>query len=168
MENTAQTPNPQQPDAHDAALSTDDVVNATPGNSLRTQLVRFVSVGVFTAILDFGLTLILTHLGLHRSAAKAIGWVFGTIAAYLANARWTFGAQVSGRTATAVGLLYASTFAVQNFLYWATNAPLIAPKKVRRSWFLKVRLPRVLSALTPSAYVLPLGKEQTQKVSLSE
>ncbi len=126
MENTAQTPNPQQPDAHDAALSTDDVVNATPGNSLRTQLVRFVSVGVFTAILDFGLTLILTHLGLHRSAAKAIGWVFGTIAAYLANARWTFGAQVSGRTATAVGLLYISTFAVQNFLYWATNAPLIA------------------------------------------
>ena len=126
MENTAQTPNTQQPDAHDAALSTDDVVNATPGNSLRTQLVRFVSVGVFTAILDFGLTLILTHLGLHRSAAKAIGWVFGTIAAYLANARWTFGAQVSGRTATAVGLLYASTFAVQNFLYWATNAPLIA------------------------------------------
>ena len=126
MENTAQTPNPQQPDAHDAALSTDDVVNATTGNSLRTQLVRFVSVGVFTAILDFGLTLILTHLGLHRSAAKAIGWVFGTIAAYLANARWTFGAQVSGRTATAVGLLYISTFAVQNFLYWATNAPLIA------------------------------------------
>lgn len=126
MENTAQTPNPQQPDAHDAALSTDDVVNATLDNSLRTQLVRFVSVGVFTAILDFGLTLILTHLGLHRSAAKAIGWVFGTIAAYLANARWTFGAQVSGRTATAVGLLYASTFAAQNFLYWATNAPLIA------------------------------------------
>ena len=126
MENTAQTPNPQQPDAHDAALSTDDVVNATLDNSLRTQLVRFVSVGVFTTILDFGLTLILTHLGLHRSAAKAIGWVFGTIAAYLANARWTFGAQVSGRTATAVGLLYASTFAVQNFLYWATNAPLIA------------------------------------------
>ncbi len=126
MENTAQTPNPQQPDAHDAALSTDDVVNATLDNSLRTQLVRFVSVGVFTAILDFGLTLILTHLGLHRSAAKAIGWIFGTIAAYLANARWTFGAQVSGRTATAVGLLYASTFAVQNFLYWATNAPLIA------------------------------------------
>lgn len=125
MENTAQTPNPQPPDAHDAALSTDNVVNATPDSSLRTQLVRFVSVGVFTAILDFGLTLILTHLGLHRSAAKAIGWVFGTIAAYLANARWTFGAQVSGRTATAVGLLYASTFAVQNFLYWATNAPLI-------------------------------------------
>ena len=126
MENTAQTPHPQQPDAHDSTLSTDDVVNATPNNSLRTQLVRFVSVGVFTAILDFGLTLILTHLGLHRSAAKAIGWVFGTIAAYLANARWTFGAQVSGRTATAVGLLSASPFAVQNFLYWATNAPLIA------------------------------------------
>lgn len=95
-------------------------------NSLKTQLVRFVSVGVFTAAIDFGLTLALTAFGLHRSAAKAIGWVFGTIAAYLINARWTFGSQVSGKTAFAVGMLYASTFAVQNFLYWVTNAPLMA------------------------------------------
>lgn len=95
-------------------------------NSLKTQLGRFVAVGVFTAAIDFGLTLLLTHLGLHRSAAKAIGWVFGTIAAYLINARWTFGSAVSGKTAVAVGALYVSTFAVQNVLYWVTNAPLIA------------------------------------------
>lgn len=95
-------------------------------SSLQTQLFRFVSVGVFTAAIDYGLTLLLTSLGLHRSAAKAIGWVFGTIAAYIANARWTFGAQVSGRTAGAVAALYASTFAVQNFLYWVLNAPLIS------------------------------------------
>ena len=49
--------------------------------SLATQLFRFVFVGVFTAAIDYGLTLLLTHFGLHRSAAKAIGWVFGTIAA---------------------------------------------------------------------------------------
>ena len=97
-----------------------------PTSSMKTQLVRFVSVGVFTAAIDYGLTLFLTYLGLHRSLAKAIGWVFGTIAAYIANARWTFGAQVSGRTAGAVGLLYLSTFAVQNFLYWVLNAPLIS------------------------------------------
>ena len=94
--------------------------------SLATQLFRFVFVGVFTAAIDYGLTLLLTHFGLHRSAAKAIGWVFGTIAAYVANARWTFGAQVSGRTAGAVAALYASTFAVQNFLYWVLNEPLIS------------------------------------------
>lgn len=97
-----------------------------PSNSLKQQLVRFIAVGVFAAVIDYGLTLLLTHLGLHRSGAKAIGWVFGTIAAYLANARWTFGTKVSGRTAATVGVLYVSTFAVQNFLYWVLNEPLIS------------------------------------------
>ena len=65
--------------------SADDAVEVKPSStSLHTQLVRFISVGVFTAAIDYGLTLLLTYLGLHRSAAKAIGWVFGTIAAYLA------------------------------------------------------------------------------------
>ncbi|APT91673.1 membrane protein [Corynebacterium phocae] len=95
-------------------------------NTLKTQLTRFIGVGVLAAVIDFGLTLALTHLGLHRSGAKAVGWVFGTIAAYLANARWTFNAKVTGKTAAAVALLYISTFAVQNFLYWVTNAPLIS------------------------------------------
>ena len=93
-------------------------------NSLKTQLSRFVLVGIFTAILDYSVTMLLTYFGLHRSAAKAIGWVFGTIAAYLVNARWTFGAKVSGKTAISVALLYASTFAVQNILYWLLDSPL--------------------------------------------
>ena len=33
---------------------------------------------------------------------------------------------MSGRTAATVGILYASTFAVQNFLYWVLNEPLMA------------------------------------------
>lgn len=105
---------------------TEDVEVQPASTTLKTQLFRFISVGVCTAALDYGLTIILTALGLHRSAAKAIGWVAGTIAAYIANARWTFGAQVSGRTAGAVALLYGSTFAVQNFLYWVLNAPLLS------------------------------------------
>ncbi|MDN6460214.1 MAG: GtrA family protein, partial [Corynebacterium flavescens] len=44
----------------------------------------------------------------------------------IANARWTCGAQVSGRTAGAVAALYGSTFVVQNFLYWVLNAPLLS------------------------------------------
>ena len=95
-------------------------------NSLKTQLTRFVLVGIFTAILDYSVTMLLTYFGLHRSAAKAIGWVFGTVAAYLVNARWTFGAKISGKTAISVALLYASTFAVQNVLYWLLNSPLQA------------------------------------------
>lgn len=95
-------------------------------SSLKTQMSRFIAVGVFTAALDYSITMLLTYFGLHRSAAKAVGWVFGTIAAYLANARWTFGAKVDGRTAVTVGILYATTFFVQNVLYWLLNNPLIA------------------------------------------
>lgn len=94
--------------------------------SLKQQLGRFIAVGVFTAALDYGLTMVLIALGLHRSAAKAIDWVFGTIAAYMANARWTFGAQVTGRTAATVAVLYGGTFAVQNLLFWLLNSPLMA------------------------------------------
>lgn len=95
-------------------------------HSLKHQLSRFVAVGVFTAIIDYSLTMLLHTYGVHRQMAKAIGWVFGTIAAYLLNSRFTFGADISAKKATAVFILYASTFAVQNFLWWATKAPLEA------------------------------------------
>lgn len=114
--------NPKQP-AHQLPGSD---VTVAPGASLSTQLFRFIAVGVGSAVIDFGLTLILHHLGLQRSLAKAIGWVFGTITAYFLNARWTFGADVAGKTAGAVTLLYLATFAVQNFLFWVLESPLIA------------------------------------------
>lgn len=94
--------------------------------SLKSQLSRFVAVGVFTAMIDYSLTMILDTAGVHRQMAKAVGWVFGTIAAYLLNSRFTFGAGISAKKATAVFILYSSTFAVQNFLWWATEAPLQA------------------------------------------
>ena len=48
--------------------SADDAVEVKPSStSLHTQLVRFISVGVFTAAIDYGLTLLLTYLGLHLS-----------------------------------------------------------------------------------------------------
>lgn len=95
-------------------------------NSLWTQLSSFIGVGVFTAIIDASITFTLTYLGLHRNVAKAIGWVFGTGAAYLLNSRFTFKTKVSTGKAIAVFLLYASTFAIQNLLYWVTNAPLLS------------------------------------------
>ena len=94
--------------------------------SMWDQLTRFVIVGVFTAFIDFTLTMLLNYWGMHRQAAKAVGWVFGTIAAYLLNARYTFQAEWSAKTATAVGILYGSTFLVQHVLWWATKAPLEA------------------------------------------
>ena len=48
--------------------SADDAVEVKPSStSLHTQLVRFISVGVGAAAIDYGLTLLLTYLGLHLS-----------------------------------------------------------------------------------------------------
>ena len=93
-------------------------------NSLKTQLSRFVAVGVLSAIVDFGLTLILTALGLQRSASKAVGWCAGTLTAYILNSKWTFNSKTSAKSTVAVAALYLSTFAVQNFLYWVLESPL--------------------------------------------
>lgn len=98
----------------------------TANDSLKKQLSRFVAVGVITAAIDYSLTMILDALGLHRQLAKVVGWIFGTIAAYLLNSRYTFNAAISGRKALAVFILYASTFAIQNFLWWVTDQPLQA------------------------------------------
>lgn len=98
----------------------------TADNSFWRQLSRFVGVGIFTAIIDYSLTMILHYFGLNRQLSKVVGWIFGTAAAYLLNSRFTFGAKVSARKALAVFLLYASTFVIQNLLWWLTQEPLLA------------------------------------------
>ena len=95
--------------------------------SLKTQLGRFIAVGVVSAIIDLGLTLILDYLlGVPRAWAKALGWVAGTITAYLLNSKWTFNSTTSAKSTIAVAVLYLSTFAVQNVLYWALETLLAA------------------------------------------
>lgn len=87
---------------------------------------RFIAVGVVSAIVDFGLTLTLNALGLQRSVAKAIGWCAGTLTAYVLNSKWTFNSKTSAKSTAAVAALYLSTFAVQNFIYWVLESPLDA------------------------------------------
>jgi putative flippase GtrA len=103
-----------------------EVAEPSPDSSLKTQLTRFIAVGVISAVVDLGLTLILQAVGLNRTFAKAIGWCCGTLTAYILNAKYTFGAKVTGRTGAAVAVLYLSTFAVQVFLYWVLDGPLQA------------------------------------------
>ncbi len=82
--------------------------------SLRTQLLRFVLTGGFSAVVDFGLYLLLyREAGLQVDLAKAIGFVAGTLTAYLINRRWTFGATPSRSRFMKVMVLYTLTFVVQ-------------------------------------------------------
>jgi len=95
-------------------LPVDDRTSALP---LRTQLVRFVLTGGLSALVDFGLLVLLMHLGLGHTAAKALSFVAGTTTAYLINRRWTFRAEPSRRRFAAVVVLYALTFALQVGLF---------------------------------------------------
>lgn len=82
--------------------------------SLYTQAWRFVVTGGLSAVVDFGLYAALHYrLGWEFDQAKMLGWVAGTVTAYLINRRWTFQAAPSTRRFIAVIVLYALTFAVQ-------------------------------------------------------
>ena len=93
---------------------------------LREQLTRFVLTGGLSAIVDFGLLVLLMHFGLGHTPAKSISFVAGTTTAYLINRRWTFRAAPSKRRFAAVVGLYAITFALQvglfSLLYSAMQA----------------------------------------------
>jgi putative flippase GtrA len=80
---------------------------------LRDQLVRFVLTGGLSAVVDFGLLVILMGVGLSHTPAKSISFVAGTTTAYLINRRWTFRAEPSKRRFLAVVVLYALTFVLQ-------------------------------------------------------
>lgn len=84
---------------------------------LGTQLLRFVVTGGLSAIVDYGLLLALSALGLDPRVAKALSFIAGTTTAYLINRRWTFQAEPSKRRFAAVVVLYGVTFAVQVGLF---------------------------------------------------
>jgi putative flippase GtrA len=95
-------------------LPVDERESALP---LPAQLTRFIITGGFSAIVDFGILVILMALGLGHTPAKAISFVAGTTTAYLINRRWTFRAAPSTRRFIAVVVLYAVTFALQVGLF---------------------------------------------------
>ncbi|MGE2691729.1 GtrA family protein [Mycolicibacterium pulveris] len=84
-----------------------------PNLTLGTQVWRFVVTGGFSAIVDFGLYVVLLAVGLHVNVAKTIGFIAGTTTAYLINRRWTFQAPPSTARFLAVCALYATTYAAQ-------------------------------------------------------
>jgi putative flippase GtrA len=86
----------------------------SPNLSLTTQAVRFLLTGGLSAIVDFGLYVLLYRVvGMQPDLAKTIGWAAGTTTAYLLNRRWTFQAPPSRARLAAVWALYITTFVIQ-------------------------------------------------------
>ena len=94
-------------------------------SSLKQQLIPFLVIGIGCAVIDFGITNTLDQaLDVQRDLAKAVGWVFGTISAYVLNSKFAFNAKIDAKKASAVFVLYATTFAVQMLLWRVTDEPL--------------------------------------------
>ena len=82
------------------------------------QLLRFVVVGGFSAIVDLGVYTLALHLGAPTYVARAISFVCGTATAYALNRRWAFKVEGGARRATGFAILYGTTF----FLILGANA----------------------------------------------
>jgi putative flippase GtrA len=107
-------------------------------------MVRFILTGSLSAVVDFGVLVLLMHLGLQHNVAKAISFVCGTTTAYAINRRWTFRAGPSTRRFVGVLVLYGCTFFVQVGLF-ALLFPLL------QSWGLP------LLAVQVTAFVIAQG-----------
>ncbi|RZQ62037.1 GtrA family protein [Amycolatopsis suaedae] len=95
---------------------------ASPG--LLGQLLRFVLIGGFCALVDLGSYWLLLQTGLWVHFAKALAFIAGTTTAYFLNRRFTFAAGNNGTASQAGGfaLLYTVTF----FVNVGTNALALA------------------------------------------
>ncbi|AKK10120.1 GtrA family protein [Corynebacterium uterequi] len=95
------------------------MVDSRRTSSLRVQAARFTIAGVGSAFVD-GLVTWLLQVGfavVDGVAARTVGWLAGTLMAYVINRRWTFGADSSKRRFSATMVVYALTYVVNISLY---------------------------------------------------
>ena len=73
---------------------------------MKQQVLPFLIIGIGCAVIDFGITNTLDQaLDVQRDLAKAVGWVFGTISAYVLNSKFAFNAKIDAKKASAVFIL---------------------------------------------------------------
>lgn len=89
--------------------------NLHKSDALHAQAARFGATGIISAVVDVALTWLLqVGLGLMGQAgARSVGFVAGTLVAYLLNRKFTFRAKFSVRRFIAVAALY--------FVSWLAN-----------------------------------------------
>jgi putative flippase GtrA len=94
-----------------------------PRIGLVSQLARFVLIGGFCAVVDFGVYQLLLSFDLWVHAAKAVSFIAGTTTAFFLNRRFTFAAGRTGGAGQLGGfaVLYTVTF----FVNVGTNALLL-------------------------------------------
>jgi putative flippase GtrA len=87
-------------------------IDRVPGNDLWGQAVRFIVVGLFSAVVDLSVYTLALHLGVYVHLARAMSFVCGTSTAYALNRRWAFRVEGGARRALGFTLLYGTTFFV--------------------------------------------------------
>lgn len=93
--------------------TSETILKGTDELSLRTQAVRFLISGVASAVVDLSITALAQYaFGQGLAVARTLGFIFGTLSAYMINRRWTFRAQPSLRRFLAVCLLYSVTYVI--------------------------------------------------------
>ena len=91
-------------------------------SSLQTQAGKFIISGAISAVVDLGLTWVLQiFFGAGPVLARSVGFIFGTITAYLINVRWTFKTKSSPKQVLAVAALYLITYATQVGIFTVLN-----------------------------------------------
>lgn len=100
------------------ASSLMSVSELSESQTLSAQSIKFLITGGISAVIDLGLTW-LFQIALDLLApteARTVGFVAGTLAAYILNRRWTFRAAPSKRRFVAVALTYGVTYMVNILL----------------------------------------------------
>ena len=87
-------------------------------DSLGKQGYRFIVSGLISAVFDISLTYLFQFgFGWSPFTARTIGFIVGTLVAYMINRRWTFGMGASTKRFVQVWILYGVSYILNTLIY---------------------------------------------------